>query len=54
MPPLLLIRHARTVLTLLLARANRLDPFTLWRSLRMPEAFVVGSADFGIRDRLAP
>ncbi len=42
-----------TVMTLLLAAPNSLEPYALWRSLRMPEAVVVRSSDWRIVQRLA-
>jgi len=50
---LAVVSHA-TVMTLLLAEPNGLDPFQLWRSVKMPEAFVVDAATFRIGARLAP
>lgn len=41
-----------TVLTLLLAQANEIDPFELWTSLQMPEALLVRSKDMRIVERL--
>lgn len=41
-----------TVLTLLLAEPNSLDPFDLWRSLRMPEAFLVSWPKLRIMGRV--
>lgn len=41
-----------TVLTLLLAEANELDPFELWSSLQMPEALLVSSEGMRIVERL--
>lgn len=48
---LAIVSHG-TVLTLLLAAPNGLDPFSLWSSLSMPEALVVRSADWRIVERL--
>ena len=48
---LLLVSHA-TVMTLFLARHNRLEPFEFWRSIRMPEAFVLGLPDYRLLERL--
>lgn len=41
-----------TVITLALARANGLDPFTFWQGLSLPEALVVRSSDMRIVDRI--
>lgn len=48
---LALVSHG-TVITLLLAEPNGLDPFELWSSLEMPEAFVVRSGDLRIVERI--
>ena len=42
-----------TVIALALAKANDVDPFTLWESLRLPEAIVVRQSDWRIIERLA-
>lgn len=42
-----------TVMTLVLAAANGLEPFALWESLRLPEAVVVRHSDWRIVERLA-
>jgi len=49
---LALVSHA-TVMTLLLAGPNGLDPYELWRTVRMPEAFVVRADDLRIVERVA-
>lgn len=48
---LAIVSHG-TVMTLLLAAPNGLDPYALWSSLAMPEAFVVRSSDWRIFERL--
>ena len=48
---LALVSHG-TVITLLLAEANELDPFELWSALQMPEALLVRSEDMLIVERL--
>lgn len=48
---LAIVSHG-TVLTLLLAAANGLDPFSFWSSLSMPEALVVSSSDWRILERI--
>lgn len=42
-----------TVMSLLVARANGLDPFDLWRSIAMPEAWLVGWPDLTLKRRIA-
>ncbi len=42
-----------TVIALALAKANDFDPFTLWESLRLPEAVVVRQSDWRIVERFA-
>ncbi len=49
---LAIVSHA-TVMTLLLAGPNGLDPYELWRSVQMPEAFVVRSEDMRLIERIA-
>ncbi len=49
---LAIVSHG-TVITLALAKANGLDPFTFWESLRMPEAIVVRRETWGIVERLS-
>lgn len=41
-----------TVIALLLAAANSLDPYAFWASLRMPEALLVRSSDWRVLERL--
>lgn len=48
---LVVVTHG-TVIALALARANSLDPFTLWESLRLPEAVVVRRDGWRIVERL--
>ena len=50
--PLLVASHG-TVLSLYLSRRLRLEPFALWKSLAMPEAFVL-DADGWLIERLTP
>lgn len=50
---LALVSHG-TVMALLLAAANDLPAYDLWRGLKMPEAFVVDANDLRIRQRLTP
>lgn len=48
---LALVSHG-TVITLLLAEPNGLEPFEMWSSLGMPEALVVRSGDLRIVERM--
>lgn len=42
-----------TVMSLLVAEANDLDPFELWRSVAMPEAWLLGWPDLKLKARIA-
>lgn len=47
------VSHA-TVMTLLLAGPNALSPYELWRTVRMPEAFIVHPETLRMIDRVVP
>lgn len=42
-----------SVMSLLVAEPNGLDPFELWRSLAMPEAWLVSWPDLALKTRIA-
>lgn len=50
---LAVVSHA-TVLTLLLAGPNALEPYDLWRTVKMPEALVVHPESLKIIERIMP
>jgi broad specificity phosphatase PhoE len=50
---LVVVSHA-TVMALFMARHNSLDSFELWKTIGMPEAFVLELPSFRLAQRLAP